>query len=32
LRHKNFQLRLDPYQYSSLYMADSAFQLVGGLA
>ncbi|KUM81890.1 AbfB domain-containing protein [Streptomyces sp. ISL-22] len=32
LRHQNFQLKLDPFQNSSLYLADSAFQLVGGLA
>ncbi|MDN0194982.1 AbfB domain-containing protein [Streptomyces sp. S.PNR 29] len=32
LRHQNFQLRLDPYQHSGLYLADSAFQLVDGLA
>ncbi|MEV0169917.1 AbfB domain-containing protein [Streptomyces sp. NPDC050803] len=28
LRHQNFQLRLDPYQPSDLYRADSAFRLV----
>ncbi|WLW55951.1 AbfB domain-containing protein [Streptomyces sp. YU58] len=32
LRHKDFQLRLDPYQYSGTYQADSAFRLVAGLA
>ncbi|MFJ8539868.1 AbfB domain-containing protein [Streptomyces sp. NPDC093591] len=32
LRHQNFQLKLDPYQHSSLYLADSAFRLVAGLA
>ncbi|MFF4395575.1 AbfB domain-containing protein [Streptomyces sp. NPDC001480] len=32
LRHQNFQLKLDSYQNSNLYWADSAFQLVDGLA
>ncbi|MEV2217704.1 AbfB domain-containing protein [Streptomyces sp. NPDC050997] len=32
LRHKNFRLRLDPYQYSRGYQSDWAFRLVGGLA
>ncbi len=32
LRHQNFQLRLDPYQSGDLYVADSAFRLVDGLA
>ncbi|MFD1659811.1 AbfB domain-containing protein [Streptomyces caeni] len=32
LRHQNFQLRLDPYQQTSPYRADSAFRLVNGLA
>jgi hypothetical protein len=32
LRHQNFQLRLDPYQQSDLYRADSAFRLVSGIA
>ncbi|MGW7261369.1 AbfB domain-containing protein [Streptomyces sp. NPDC054834] len=32
LRHQNFQLELAPYQNSNLYWADSAFQLVDGLA
>lgn len=31
LRHKNFRLRLDPYENSGLYQADSTFQLVAGL-
>ncbi|ALV36440.1 AbfB domain-containing protein [Streptomyces sp. CdTB01] len=32
LRHQNFQLKLDPFQNSSLYLADSAFRLVGPVA
>ncbi|WP_037668503.1 AbfB domain-containing protein [Streptomyces griseus] len=32
LRHKDFQIRLDPYQYYGPYAGDSAFRLVGGLA
>lgn len=32
LRHQNFQLKLDPYQYNDLYRQDSAFRLVTGLA
>ncbi|MGW2636022.1 AbfB domain-containing protein [Streptomyces sp. NPDC001348] len=32
LRHQNFLLKLDGYQNSSQYWADSAFQLVHGLA
>ncbi|KUN78619.1 alpha-L-arabinofuranosidase [Streptomyces bungoensis] len=31
LRHQNFQLKLDPYQNTDLYRADSAFRLVDGL-
>ncbi|MEV7689945.1 AbfB domain-containing protein [Streptomyces bungoensis] len=31
LRHQNFRLRLDPYQHTDLYRADSAFRLVDGL-
>ena len=32
LRHRNFRLRLDPYQYSGGNQSDSAFRLVDGLA
>ncbi|MEU0075118.1 AbfB domain-containing protein [Streptomyces sp. NPDC006332] len=32
LRHRNFSVRLDPYQYDSGYRSDSAFRLVDGLA
>ena len=32
LRHKNFVVRLERYEYSSLYLADSSFRLAGGLA
>ncbi|MGW2744290.1 AbfB domain-containing protein [Streptomyces sp. NPDC001450] len=32
LRHQNFQLKLDPYQNTDLYRADSAFLLVDGLS
>ena len=31
LRPQNFQLKLDPYQNTDLYRADSAFRLVHGL-
>jgi len=31
LRHRNFQLRLDPCENSTLYRADSAFRMVTGL-
>ena len=31
LRHQNFQLKLDPYQNSDLYRADSAFRFVAPL-
>lgn len=31
LRHQNFRLKLDPYQDTDLYRADSAFRLVDGL-
>ncbi len=30
LRHKDFLLRLDPYENTGQYRADSAFQLVKG--
>ncbi|MFI5682787.1 AbfB domain-containing protein [Streptomyces sp. NPDC051636] len=32
LRHQDLQLKLDPYQDSDLYRADSAFLLVDGPA
>ncbi|MET7682885.1 AbfB domain-containing protein [Streptomyces sp. NPDC005423] len=32
LRHRNFQLELDPYQDNGLYRADSAFRLVDAVA
>lgn len=32
LRHKDFQLRLDPYQYDSQYASDSAFRVVNALS
>jgi hypothetical protein len=31
LRHRDFQLRLEPYQHDGLYRADSLFRLVAGL-
>ncbi|MET9832443.1 AbfB domain-containing protein [Streptomyces sp. NPDC006385] len=32
LRHQDFQLKLAPFQNNSVYLADSAFQVVAGLA
>jgi len=32
LRHENFVVRLERFEYSSQYLADSSFQLVGGLS
>ncbi|CAM5651512.1 hypothetical protein SPURM210S_03389 [Streptomyces purpurascens] len=31
LRHRDFQLRLDPYQHYGQFRADASFRLVAGL-